>query len=183
MRYKVLTVFALLLMALSVVGTAYAHWYETLYIDGTVKMGTLTIGFTEILGCTDKEEYHKLEKDVGSILCELSEPVTDAHTLKTVYKRLSVTLENSYPCYWGECHFTVDGAGTIPGVFDGLIWVIRPPDWVEVDFSGFPCQVDPCTAYPSWIRIHTKQEAPECTTVNFALEVVYRQWDGMEPLP
>ena len=62
---RVGAVFALLMVFLAVAGFAYAHWSETLTINGTVETGVLDVAWVVRL-CWDLEPS---EKDVSNITC------------------------------------------------------------------------------------------------------------------
>ena len=110
--------FALLIIALSVAGFAYATWSDMVTIDGTANMGSLTFGFTRIVADWDSENWNEWNglpwKEVGEGVCTLSIEEQDPHTLKTVFKLLTFTITNAYPEYWAINKFTLDNAGTIP---------------------------------------------------------------------
>jgi len=118
--------FALSIIALSIVGFGYAHWTDMVRINGVVNLGSMTVGFTRIVAEWDKEnwlEYYDLAdpiKDVGETWCWLEEPERDVHTNKTVYKKLWCYVNNSYGDYWGINKFTIDNAGTIPVVIKNI---------------------------------------------------------------
>jgi len=127
MNTKTMGMFALLIIALSVVGFAYAHWTDLIKINGVVSTGSMTVGFTEIVREWDKEDWltfygqNPEGKDVGDTFCWLDEPLeTDVHTNKTVYKKLWCYVNNSYGDYWGINKFTIDNAGTIPVVISNV---------------------------------------------------------------
>lgn len=130
MKTKVMGTFALLIVALSVVGFAYAHWSETIKINGVVEMGSLTIGFTRIVADWDKEdwlEYYGLPtKEVGTVMCTLDDEYTDVHTGKTVFKKLHCVLGNAYGTYWAINKFTTDNAGTVALVIKAITITFDP---------------------------------------------------------
>ena len=121
---KAIGLFAILMIALSIVGFAYAHWSDIIKINGEVRTGVLTVGFTEIVRDWDKEDYYLNVpaaappgweyKDVGTTKCTLLLPYTEPKTDKTVYKKLHMFMNNTYGCYWGLNKFTIDNAGTVP---------------------------------------------------------------------
>ena len=77
-----------LVLALGTLGVGYAMWYEDLYIDGTVYTGEV-YAYWDLCGCFDIED-----KDVGTIDCQIdaSDP-----------RILTITVNNGYPCYFGDC--------------------------------------------------------------------------------
>jgi hypothetical protein len=154
MNKKMMATFAILIIALSVAGFAYAHWLDSVQIEGTVDMGSLTFGFTRIVNEWDSEDYewpNNPEKHTATGVCTLSEEVTDVHTGGTVYKVLTFDITDAYPQYWAINKFTLDNAGTIPikiqsvtvtlpaGFtlvesidYPGAMWHVLDPDGIEV---------------------------------------------------
>jgi hypothetical protein len=120
MNKKIMATFAVLIVALSVIGFAYAHWSGQLFIEGTVHMGELIFGFTDVGPCGDGKlvngEIVPEAIYIGNITCEKLEPETSVHLTppKTVYKRLNITITKAYPEYVAWCNFTLDNGGTIP---------------------------------------------------------------------
>ncbi|UCE28734.1 MAG: hypothetical protein JSV85_05510 [Candidatus Bathyarchaeota archaeon] len=232
MKKKIMATFAILMFALSVAGLVYAHWSDRVTIDITAEMGSLTFGFTRIVAEWDWEDY-AAEKEVGNGVCELSLPVTDVHSGKTVYKRLTFTVTAAYPQYWAINKFTLDNAGTIPvkiqsvrlilpdgfwymgdpdypgalwHVYDdrnmsiyniwlykepldyGPGWEIQPP-WEFPgpfgDIYGVRAlkgnQIEPCNELLTEILVDPKQDAEECHTYNFHIEIEAIQWNKYTP--
>ncbi len=221
MNKKVAATFALLIFALSVLGLAYAHWTDIIYINGKVEMGELIFGFTELLGCDDgKMDYwnspadYKIfypePKPVGTIECWFDPDRTETshgkfgYPVKTVYKKLWVSIENAYPSYVGWCDYTLDNAGTIPLDVYMYCVIVEPGDgltyrwsadethiegffvddagneqivlniWFEPFFFG---QIDPCNSVPQRIYVHVKQPAEECHTYMFEIMIHAHEWD------
>ena len=119
MNKKIMAAFVILMFALTIVGFAYAHWSDSIRINGEVRMGSLTFGFSEIILCEDGKMVDGVivkpePKEVGSVDCWLAEPETDVHSQKTVYKKLWINITNAYPEYVAQCTYTLDNAGTIP---------------------------------------------------------------------
>ena len=182
---KLMAVPTLLVLALVLTGFAYAHWFENLYISGTVETGELDAAIVTWF-CDDPPGTIDpgYTKDVGSCYCSIDE--LDPH-------RAYVTLENVYPSY--EVKFTCDilNTGTIP-------WHMQTPkvdgvpldDGYYVDFDldgdGYPDvnimyidgedkQVHP-DGFVEWsLRIHVKQTAHEDWSYRFTLEVEVIQWN------
>lgn len=128
---KAMGIFALLMVALTVVGFAYAHWQDMLKINGMVETGSLTVGFTKILNYWDKEDYIKYQlglptKDVGSVVPSLDVVETDVHTGKIVFKKMHVLLNNTYGGYWGIVKFSIDNAGTVPAIIANVTITYDP---------------------------------------------------------
>jgi len=116
MKTKIMATFAILIIALSIVGIVYAHWIDSVVIKGTASMGSITFGFTSLIDEWDSEDYlgYPLEKQTGTAHCYLKQPVEDTHTGHTVYKLLEFNITGGYGEYWGINKFTLDNAGTVP---------------------------------------------------------------------
>jgi len=142
MNKKFAAIPLLIAIALSVFGFVYAHWSDTVQIEGKVEMGSLTLVFDpdEFLDYIDIEEVTG-DKDIGwaKIYYDPASYVEDVHTGKDGYDVLVFEIHNAYPQY--EVHFTtvtVHNIGTIPihiigiNIWDptGVLnwkWVVPPP--------------------------------------------------------
>jgi hypothetical protein len=134
MNKKIMGAFAILIIALSIVGIVYAHWTDSVQIHGTAQMGSITFGFTSIIAEWDSEDYlnYPAEKRTATAICDLKQPVTDAHTLQTAYKLLEFNITGGYPEYWGINKFTLDNKGTIPVKIQSItLTVPKGLDYVE----------------------------------------------------
>jgi hypothetical protein len=129
MKNKFLILALVVVFAFGALGIGYAHWSQTLYIEGTVKSGLFKVGFTRIVAEWDSEDwcdYWTAEgapipypcKDVGDAWCTLSCPNDEGKY--RVYDKLTMTVNNTYPCYWAINKFTIDNPGTIPAHCTGL---------------------------------------------------------------
>ena len=119
---RMVTVPIMLIVVLSMVGFAYATWWDYVQIETTVNMGSLTIGLTE-LTCVEKHidpatglkaDGEWLGKDVGKVECEMRELIEDKHTGKVGYKVAFVKITNAYPSYQVHIIFAVKNLGKIP---------------------------------------------------------------------
>jgi hypothetical protein len=129
-----------LVVALGMLGAGYAMWSDQVVIEGTVDTATLTIGFQEVFVTEDAEAEGK---EVGSITGYMTDQkglhyIKETGLYEPIYDRIVVTLNNTYPCYWGHVIFTLANGGTLPGVIAGLdlidptgelefMWTTPPP--------------------------------------------------------
>ena len=130
MRDKRIVVMPLILIiALSILGFAYATWSDKVVISGEVKMGSVAVGWTE-LTCVEKylnettglkEPGEWLGKDVGKVECEMRELIEDPHTLKVGYKIAWVNITNAYPSYQVHIIFALENLGTVPVNITGVV--------------------------------------------------------------
>jgi len=151
---KLMTIPIVLMLALLIMGFAYAHWSQTLYIEGTAESGELD---WELVGwsCLDQgvdwhcrdgfagpPPYFWLDpkgKDVGSQ--ELIPHDTDEDG---DYDTLEFNLYNVYPSYFTSVSVYVHNCGTIPLIIDKVIIKdditveIRkvPAPLVQLDLNG-----------------------------------------------
>lgn len=122
-------VFAILMIALAVLGFAYAQWNEILTINGTITTGELDVEFTVCktndppdgvskdpseCGSWDGETWigGRYDLDVASIDCELV--VEDTGLEAGDKQKIDITVENAYSSYHGNVMFTIENIGTIP---------------------------------------------------------------------
>lgn len=158
-KRKTLILPVLAIFALSITGVAYAHWSDTVQIEGTVYMGGLTLVFDpdEILDCVDNEGLLPVPKDIGwcEIYYDPDSYIVDEHTGKDGYKVLVFVVHDAYPQY--EVHFTtvvLHNIGTVPihitniNIWDptgdlNWEWTVPPPTtpaegffWKDLDGDG-----------------------------------------------
>ena len=119
---RIVAIPLMLIIALSIVGFAFATWWDYVQIEGTIHMGSLTIGFTE-LTCVEKyidpttglkANGEWLGKDVGKVDCELRDLIEDPHTLKVGYETAYVEITNAYPSYQVHIIFAIKNLAKIP---------------------------------------------------------------------
>ena len=122
MKNKILSMFLATLMVASVVGVAYAHWSDYVYISGTAEMGELLVGWLDIKDCWDNEDTFVPIKEVASVECWLDVPETSVHhePPQTVFKVLYLVVHNAYPQYMAFCKVNLKNAGTIPAHIIGV---------------------------------------------------------------
>jgi len=125
MNKRMLVIPFVTILAISIVGVAYAAWYDSVQIEGIAEMGSLTLAFdyVEPPVCL---EYHKdpvtgvlilgeyLDKEVGDCSATFDDYVMDVHTGKDGYKTMYLTVNNAYPQYIVHFIFRVHNIGTIP---------------------------------------------------------------------
>lgn len=161
MKNKMLAAIPLLIaIALSIFGFVYAHWSDPVQIEGTVRMGSLTLAFGNkppieppkcrefyvdpITGELVEGEW--LGKNVGECSAHYQDRIEDVHTGKYGYKILNITVVNAYPQYRVHTTFRVHNIGTIPlnicnytitgekrnatGVVYDLLWHDPDGDWI-----------------------------------------------------
>lgn len=180
---NVIGMFVALMLALSMLGVGVAHWSDSIQIEGTVNMGSLTVGWADE-NCG--ENLEPCSKPVASISCWLEDNEKDEHTGKTISKTLVFVVENAYPEYVCWVEASIKNAGTIPVDLKGVVPENMPPEnvmnlWYEnADNPGqmidCPTQIDPCENIRLKGWIHIKENAPECHTYKFKLTLQFDQW-------
>jgi predicted ribosomally synthesized peptide with SipW-like signal peptide len=124
---KIGAVFLVLAICLAGTGAAYAHWSQTLVIDGTVETGSVCVGFTE-LTCVEKHVDPatglKVDgewggKDVGQVECSLEG--LKGTPPNVGYERIVCTITNSYPSHQVHIIFAIKNLGTIPVHFTEMV--------------------------------------------------------------
>jgi hypothetical protein len=125
---KIALLALVLVVLLGSLGVGYAHWRDTIYIDGTVEMGTVNISFDgagiEPPVCS---EFHEdpvgsgiikpgeyLGKDVGSCEAWMVDYEEDVHSGKWGYETVKILIKNAYPSYRAHTTFVVHNIGTVP---------------------------------------------------------------------
>jgi hypothetical protein len=202
---KAFMLFAVLMVALMLVGVSYAMWSKTLTINGEVNTGVLDWEFVAA-SCFDTSgnDYHCRDgfagptplfwmgdKDVGST----SVSITDPHTV-------TVTLDNVYPSYFTSVSVYAQNTGTIPLIIDSVIidgHVLRksPTPIIQLDLdtdgkddveiwwgNGFRVQLEPGDMSPEMsFWAHFLEDAPQGVTLTFTIEIVAVQWNEYVPPP
>jgi len=199
---KIVGIFAVLMIALTVAGFAYAHWTETITISGNITTGTFDLRPTcsiEILSPTDK--------DVATVGCQI-----DGDTV-------SYTIENAFPCLTVKAKFDLHNDGVVPA---GLyLWTVSYDDTtvtifnasdiensiikptmtedeveqaledyvettlnlggyvdVEIDFEGSDFwQIDSGQEPYVYITIHFLEGLPEGASCSFTMTLEYWNWN------
>lgn len=139
MDKKTLALPMVILIALSIIGLGVAHWTDQVTIEGTVKMGTLSLAFKDTL--YESYEYKRTAEGldpteggkpwVCNTTYSFAEFVEDEHTGKKGYKKLFINITNAYPCYEVHQTFIVRNLGLLPAdiiafniteTCQGLVW-------------------------------------------------------------
>ena len=117
--------FGLLIVALTVLGAVYAHWSDTVKIEGTVHMGELIVGilndsltYYETTDGVPEEDFTPPKPWVANATITLSDFETSVHHKppQTVAKKMTMLFENAYPQWDVHIEFKLKNAGTIPAV-------------------------------------------------------------------
>jgi len=114
---KLSAILMLLAISLSIAGFTYAHWQDTVKIDGKIKMAHILIDIKseKVLMSQCVKKYYN-----SSVSYEVT---PDLHTLKVYSKNLG-------PCWWIWVGLVMQNQGTLPGK-------IKPPVYSFEDEYGF----------------------------------------------
>lgn len=200
---KLAATFAILMIVLGVAGFAYAHWSETLWLQGTVNTGKLCLewSFNAELppsNLKDLDNDGQVDDPVAILTVEFVDEDDDGCN-----EGLNITLDNAYPSLTVEGTIDIHNCGTIPAkiLVDQCVVRIDPEgaeDWVEVKLAdGYVKnpqgnivyedlewwlqnvnQLDPCWTIAFDFKIHFLQEMPENSTATIYVEIVFANWNA-----
>ena len=188
------------LIALAIVGFTYAHWSETLWLNGTVTTGTLCAEFVDVsnkdLGldwnCDDGiNRFWQIDKDIGSTAVRIVNKPDDCNDT------IELTMNNVYPSYYENIEMHVHNCGTIPWKIVRVNFTtpyeqksITGVAYLTLDMSGdgkadveikwgnsFGMQVDPCHEVELSFKIHVLQNAPQDTAMSFTVTIIMINWN------
>jgi len=193
-----------LILALGGMGVGFAHWSQTLYIDGTVETGTFLVGFeaqstddppatngTPGVIYPDENDYTIPEdgtydpgqdpaKNVAACDCELLDK-KGMHGDETLYEKVKVTVLNAYPCYTNILTVTIGNGGTIPAnVGSAMVTMAMGSDITPIELpKGDEIEVDldgdgAVDVNLTWDGPADQQIDP-CDAVEFTLEIHVKQ--------
>jgi len=169
---KLFATFAILIIALSIMGFAYAHWQKIVTVDGTINTGKLDL---IIISASDDDDPTKpdpgKDKNVADteIIIDPKDP-----------ERAIVTITNAYPSYYVYIHVTIRNVGTIPAKLKEI--KTTAPECIEVgawDHISEQLEPYPKEQYQSDYSgyIHVKQCAEKGATYTFTIEFVFWNWN------
>ena len=151
-----------LVLALGMLGVGYATWTDTVYIDGTVNMGTVGIELSEDTASDDEAP----EKDVSSITC-----VVDGDTL-------FVTVTNAYPCITYTNTFDVHCTGSVPVILKTDWNMANVPAGATITVSGIDGeQIHYCDAVWGTITVHIDNTVAQGSSFTFSCTITGTQYN------
>jgi len=118
MKTKMTAIFAILMVALMLVGVSYAMWEKTITITGTVNTGIVDVKFCNVA----------VSSVEGKVVSSWTSVLTDP-------EHITVTIDNAYPCIWYTIDADINNVGSIP-VRIQSITVTGLPDYAEYTLSG-----------------------------------------------
>ncbi|MEA2089992.1 MAG: hypothetical protein U9O89_04455 [Thermoproteota archaeon] len=180
MKTKMTAIFATLMVVLTVVGFAYAHWEKTITINGTVETGEIDLTIIEAVDDDDDIDPGK-NKDVAqtTITIDPEDP-----------EKAIITIINAYPSYEVTWNITIKNTGTIPVKLQQIN--VTTPECITAETWGdIGEQIDP----ESWGgtpdkyqtensgRIHLEQSTVLGETYTLTIEFIYVNWNEYIPPP
>jgi len=193
------------ILALSMMGFAYALWSETLTISGSVATGEVNWEFVPMYNFADHGidwlgdcSWHLWlsDKDVGGPTILLPVDTDGDGDMDT----LQVTLNNAYPQYFENIGFHVKILGTVPIIVDNIViegTVYRlPPQtiFLDLDDDGLDdikilwgnhigSQLHPGDIAEVSFYILVLQEAPQGASLTFTITLTAVQYNEYVPPP
>jgi len=170
MKCRVAGLFAVVLIALAVLGFTYAYWTETIKIEGSVATGELDAEFSAAT-CKDNEG----NIDVGTCTVTLIDTDNDKDN-----DTATITITNAYASYACDVNLTIRNCGTIPLKVVGVTITNNHPDYLEVTLTNDPAgkTLAPSETLTFDLHIHVKDGAAEKATYSFSAVVDIAQFNA-----
>jgi hypothetical protein len=184
---KIGAIIATLAIVLSAFGFAFAHWTDTLVIEGTINTGTLIGELTwEVWLPNENDKTDLGYQEVATVECEGSDTDDDSYI-----DTLDFKLHNVYPSLNVLVIIDVHCRGTIPialtgfeedvSGMNGIIMTRQGQGWYSPD-GATPEQIDPCqTLYYYWL-FHVEQETAQDSEGEFTVTIELTNWNEADPL-
>lgn len=168
-----------MVMAISILASAVAMWYDTLKIHAVIETGEVDVEFGRVW-CREAPEAEG--KEVGDCSCSLEEVEDEGPDDDDL--DLSVTISNAYPGYSCKVCFEVKNVGSIPVVGPWPSFELPElPDWLVISHGIVPLQIDPgdSETFCFWISVREDLEGgiepPEDHTHTFQVYMDFVQWN------
>ena len=202
---KLMATFAILIIALGIAGFAYAHWSETLYLNGTVNTGKVCVewSFNAVLPPSNFKDLDG-DKEEDDPVATLSYTIYDSDS-DGDKDTLNVTLNNVYPCLWVNGTIDVTNTGTIPVGIADYGWEIYDPKGVASGVSLYDVnfwlkdpqggvhpitvpieqwinevnQIDPGWSLVCEFKIHFTENLPEDATATIHAWIEFWNWNEL----
>jgi len=161
MKSKGLALFAVVLIALAVLGFTYAYWTETLYIEGSIETGKLDVAFTgtPTASCSDYME------------CTVDLENGDDTS------KMTVMVSNAYPSGWCNVTFEIHNCGTIPA----KVKAINIPEvsglTISIEDLSVGQEIGVSKTASATLKIHVG-DVVENSQYTFAVSIEFTQWNA-----
>jgi len=167
--------FGALMLALAITGVAFAHWTDTLVINGTVNTGT----FGAELNVGEGYDSEPPNKNVSYI----------SGTLGDDKKSITVTVNNAYPCidYWlpidlhcvGSVPLIIESIvvdrGNLPG--DTTLEIVADPAHPGENVIAIGTQLHQSQTAYGRLHLHLGENAAQGQTYTFTVTINVVQWN------
>ena len=192
---KIAAIFSVLMVSLVVAGVAYAHWTDSLIIEGTVYTGDIDVGLSACV-YLDKENT-KAYGPVAQAYIEVLDPQTPGPV-----KHVKITIYNAYPSLDAVVVFDVENWGSVPVALvdyerfptEPVDYSIYKADWdraiEQIDegwYSDNPTYATPCQLDPNdwdddakwywWWHLHVTNDAKQGETVYYYGTITFWNWN------
>jgi len=183
MKSRVAGLFAVVLIALAVLGFSYAWWTETLTIDGTITTGELDVEFLDVAS-NDADTAN------DPIMVDGQRQWTTVHVATCTavgedgpdedgdLSKITVTITNAYPCYYPQVTFKIKNGGTIPAKVASITSTAPPA--VSVVLSGISVgqEIAAGASVDCTLDIHITEGADEGSSYTFSVTIEFGQFNA-----
>jgi len=171
----VMGMFGTLMLALAITGVAFAHWTDTLYINGTVNTGTFGAELSVDMGCDSEPPG----KDVSSI----------SGTLSDDKKTIRVTVSNAYPCIHYYLPIDLQCVGSVPLIIQSIEYyrgdlpenttleIVQDPAHGEEPVIAEGTQLHQGQTAYGLLHLHLDEDAGQGETYSFTVTINVVQWN------
>lgn len=148
------------LVLLNFVGISYAHWNDSLEINGSIITGHTNMVF---------DEYQFVDiAGTGGITVSFQRDDNNNQTIMNIQGRVE-------PGYQGKLHYSVENNGSIPVVFDGQRLLFN--DGIILQLNQSNGKLKQQQTGNSKLDIHVPPGLSD-GTYSFEMELYYKQWNG-----
>ncbi len=191
MQTRILIPILALVIALAVLASAIAMWYDTLKIHAEIKTGEVDVVFDKIR-FEEGDEYGKPWVASCTAKLDKHEDEDNSNPSGDDDRDLIIEIDNAYPGYSCTIYFKVINTGTIPvkgayrrvdtdfgkfPAFEELDLDGDEKNDIEVYYSLGPVQIEPDDSKEFSITIKVLQDSPEDTTLVLQLHLYFIQWN------
>jgi len=181
---KIAATFAILMIALSITGFAYAHWEKYLWLNADVKTGKFDLDWSFTYTVSPSNTKHPAGKppfNVSTIDYAFVDTNNDGN-----FEGLNITIDNAYPCLWINGTIDVHNTGTIPAKLyyynmTYTAWLATALNWSDI--TGNVNQIDPGDFVYLGFKIHFPESTPQNATGNFFMNLWFCNWNESPPPP
>lgn len=170
---KIVTLFIIPIIILSVIGTSYALWFKTINLTGSVSTGYLNLNWESIKSNDPPTSIDPgYNVDVGDCNPKINPSSQKDNT------KVTLSIDNAFPSYRCRVDFTIKNGGTIPTVISDISWTY---DSNALEITGpdlLGKSLKPGQILPSYFEIHVIQPALQIHTYNIFLSITDKQWNG-----